>query len=81
MSNGWRKRKGEEINKNLVDFAYIGGSQHILRVDECPEQTHQLDSSPQLWVRVTNHLLNHNIYQENILKHKYTKQTKEKLTQ
>lgn len=51
---------------------YIGGSQHVLRVDERPEQAHQLDSSSQLWVRVTDHLLDHDIYKQNILKKTHT---------
>ena len=60
--------------ENLTSFTYIGGSQHVLRVNECPEKTHQLDSPSQLWVRVTNHLLDHNIYQQNILENTHKMQ-------
>lgn len=50
-----------------IGLAHIGCSQHVLRVNECPEKTHKLDGPSQLWVRVTNHLLDHNIYQQHIL--------------
>lgn len=48
-------------------LTYISGCQHVLRVNESSEQSHQLYCSTQLWVRVTNHLLDHYIYQQNIL--------------
>lgn len=47
--------------------AYISRRQHVLWVDERPEQPHQLDSATQLGVRVTNHLLDHDIDQQNVL--------------
>lgn len=50
-----------------VSLTYISGCQHVLRVNESSEQPHQLYRSSQLWVRVTNHLLDHYIYQQNIL--------------
>lgn len=39
-------------NMSLLEFlvsvssAYVGGSQHVLRVNKSPEQPHQLDSPP-----------------------------------
>lgn len=48
-------------------FTYVGGRQHVLRVNESSEQSHQLYRSTQLWVRVTNHLLDHYIDQQDIL--------------
>lgn len=56
-------------------FTYISGRQHVLRVNESSKQSHQLYCSTQLWVRVTNHLLDHYIYQQNIL-FKQNKKTK-----
>lgn len=50
-----------------LSFTDISGCQHVLRVNESSEQSHQLYSSSQLWVRVTNHLLDHYIYQQDIL--------------
>lgn len=46
---------------------YVSGCQHVLRVNESSEQSHQLYCSTQFWVRVTNHLLDHYIYQQNVL--------------
>lgn len=50
----------------------VGGSQHVLGVDEGTEEAHELHGSAQLRIRVTDHLLNHQVYQQNVLnKHKH----------
>lgn len=49
----------------------VGGRQHVLGVDEGTEETHELHGSAQLGIRVADHLLYHQVYQQNILdKHK-----------
>lgn len=47
--------------------AYISRRQHVLWVDERPEQPHQLDGASQLGVGVTNHLLDDHVDQQDIL--------------
>lgn len=47
--------------------AHISRRQHVLWVNQCPEKPHQLDGTSQLGVRITNHLLDHHVDQQNIL--------------
>lgn len=47
---------------------HVGRSEHVLGVDEGTEEPHELHGSAQLGIRVADHLLYHQIYQQNILK-------------
>lgn len=47
--------------------AYIGCGQHVLGVNQSSQQPHQLHSSPQLRIRVADHLLYHHVDEEDVL--------------
>lgn len=57
----------EPAKVGLRSRAYVSGGQHVLWVDERAEQTHQLHGAAQLRVRVTDHLLDHHVYQQDVL--------------
>lgn len=48
--------------------AYVGGGQHVLGVHQRAEQTHQLHGAAQLGVRVTDHVLDDQVDEKDVLR-------------
>ena len=47
--------------------AYIGGTEHVFGVYQDADNSHELYSTPQLWVIITDHLFYHQVDQQVLL--------------
>ena len=64
---GEEQMVGYEKGAVCAGVPHIDGGEHVLWVDQGPEQAHQLNSTSQLRVRVTDHLFYDHVDQQHVL--------------